>query len=191
MYIVLPADPADGRAVIAITQRIHAFTPEEQNCVKELWDDYVAKGLKSPYRFCVCRNRVNDVVNGFACYGKRALTASTYDLYWIVVDPYEQRSGVGSELLMYVEQHIAALNGRQLLIETSSTPDYQNARRFYKRHHYRRIAVLRDFYAPGDDLIIYSKTLKYSGSASLQSHGADDVVIKPDLQIGWSQKKYS
>ena len=191
MYTVLPANFADGRAVIAITRRIHTFTLEEQDCVKELWDDYVENGLQSAYRFCICRNRVDDIIYGFACYGKRALTTSTYDLYWIVVDPHEQRSGVGSELLRYVEKQITASNGRQLLIETSSTPDYQNARRFYKRHHYRRTAVLRDFYAPGDHLIIYSKTLKNPETTSLQSRRAEDGVLKPDLQMGWSHKKYS
>jgi len=127
---------------------------------------------------------------GFACYGKHALTASTYDLYWIVVDPDAQRSGVGSDLLSFVEQQIADLHGTLLLIETSSTPAYQSARKFYRHHRYQRAAVLRNFYAPGDHLIIYTKALKEPALLSSRSLSSDQLAAKPDLQIHWDQKKY-
>ena len=52
---------------------------------------------------------------------------------------------------------IRQLNGRLLLIETSSLPHYELTRRFYLKHHYDQAAVLRDFYADGDDMVVFRK----------------------------------
>lgn len=49
--------------------------------------------------------------------------------------------------------------GRLLLVETSSTPEYYLARRLYESSGYRLEAMVHDFYAPGDDLVIYAKDL--------------------------------
>jgi hypothetical protein len=51
-----------------------------------------------------------------------------------------------------------------LLIETSSTSPYALARRLYESSGYRCDAVVHDFYAQGDDLLIYAKTLGQPGS---------------------------
>ncbi len=50
------------------------------------------------------------------------------------------------------------------MIETSSTLPYALARRLYESSGYRCDAVIHDFYAPGDDLLIYTKTLGRAGS---------------------------
>jgi ribosomal protein S18 acetylase RimI-like enzyme len=46
------------------------------------------------------------------------------------------------------------------LVETSSRPEYEPARQFYESHGYRREAVVADFYAEGDSLVLYSKRLE-------------------------------
>jgi ribosomal protein S18 acetylase RimI-like enzyme len=160
MITVHSAVPADGQAVLRVINSIDSFSPEESDCVNELWEDFAQNGKLSAYQFCVSKDDTHNKINGFACYGKHALTRSTYDLYWIAVDPYQQRSGVGSNLLFFVEEQVSSQAGSQLLIETSSTQDYKAARMFYRQHHYKKASILRDFYAPGDHLIIFSKNLK-------------------------------
>jgi hypothetical protein len=44
-----------------------------------------------------------------------------------------------------------------LIVETSSRSDYTATRAFYERRGYREAARVRDFYAPGDDRIIFVK----------------------------------
>jgi hypothetical protein len=46
-----------------------------------------------------------------------------------------------------------------MLIETSSLPRYEPTRRFYLKHGYEPAAVLRDFYADGDDPVVFGKRL--------------------------------
>ena len=58
-----------------------------------------------------------------------------------------------------LEQDIIALGGRLLIIETSTRPDYEPARRFYLAHHCRQEAIIEDFYHPGDGLVLFSKKI--------------------------------
>jgi len=125
--------------------------------VEELWAAYREQGEASGYSFIVSRDAGR--VSGYACYGAHALTSGTYDLYWIAVAPQAQGRGVGRELLACVESEIVARGGRLLLIETSDTPPYLPAREFYESCGYKCEATVRDFYAPGDSLLIYVKPL--------------------------------
>jgi hypothetical protein len=45
------------------------------------------------------------------------------------------------------------------LVETSDTPAYAAARRLYERTGYQQEAIVHDFYAPGDSLLIFAKSL--------------------------------
>ena len=87
------------------------------------------------------------------------MTQGTYDLYWIAVHPAARGLGIGRTLLTHVEAEVQARGGRLLLIETSDTPAYTSARRLYESSGYRREAVVHDFYAPGDSLLIFAKEL--------------------------------
>ena len=58
-----------------------------------------------------------------------------------------------------MEAEIEARGGRLLLAETSSTPDYASARRLYETSGFRCEGIVHDFYAPGDDLLIFAKDL--------------------------------
>ena len=94
---------------------------------------------------------------GYTCYGPIALTAASYDLYWIAVDKNCQGQKIGQLLLAKSEELISSSGGRQIYIETSNRPQYAPTRKFYLRCGYRQEALLKDFYAPGDDKVIYVK----------------------------------
>ena len=63
-----------------------------------------------------------------------------------------------------VERRVTAIGGERIYIDTSSKPQYQPTRAFYEGIGYQLVARLTDFYAPGDDRMIYVKVL----SSSLQ-----------------------
>lgn len=151
------AQPEDGDAIAAITSKVGVFSPPEIQCVAGLWNAYLQHGEKSGYTFLVFREA--DRALGYACFGPHALAEGVWDLYWIAVDPDTRGRGVGRALLHEVEATVSAQQGRLILIETSGTPAYEPARRFYEACGYRYQAVIHDFYAPGDDLIIFGKAL--------------------------------
>jgi ribosomal protein S18 acetylase RimI-like enzyme len=136
----------------------------EVQCALELLDVYLNNAEQKDYILAGAVDESDQPV-GYVCYGPTPLTAGTYDLYWIAVDPARHGSGVGSLLLEYVEQQIcrptsATEPARQLIIETSSLPRYEAARRLYQRQHYREVARIPDFYAEGDDRVIYAKRFR-------------------------------
>ena len=75
------------------------------------------------------------------------------------MDPQAHRQGVGRKLLEDTERHIAGEDGRLIVAETSSRADYGPTRAFYEAMGYGVAARVPDFYAPGDDLVVYTKRL--------------------------------
>jgi len=97
---------------------------------------------------------------GFAYYAPAPMTDRTWYLYWIAVRKDIHAKGVGTKLMQYVEADIRRQNGRLLLIETSSLSHYELTRRFYIKHNYRQEAIIKDYYADGDDMVVFSKQLE-------------------------------
>jgi ribosomal protein S18 acetylase RimI-like enzyme len=102
-------------------------------------------------------------VAGYTCYGATPLTQGTYDLYWIAVDPTLHGSGVGQSLMQATEDAIRSEGGRLVLIETASKPSYDKTRAFYVAWGCTEVARIPDFYAVGDDKVVYAR--KLDGSA--------------------------
>jgi GNAT superfamily N-acetyltransferase len=133
------------------------FYPFEVDVAVQLVEERLAKGVSSGYFFLFAES--GEKLIGYACYGPIACTQGSYDLYWIVVDKNHQRCGVGRALLRRAEREIARRGGRRVYIETSGRDQYAPTRAFYQRCGYAPEAVLADFYAPGDDKLIYVKQL--------------------------------
>jgi ribosomal protein S18 acetylase RimI-like enzyme len=145
---------ADRDAVRSLVTRTGFFRPDEIDVAVELVGERLARGPTSGYEFLFAE-RAGQLV-GYACYGPIACTLGSYDLYWIAVDPSCQRSGIGRRLAQEVIARVAAAGGRRIFIDTSSQPRYAPTRAFYERNGYTCAARLPDFYAPGDDRVIYT-----------------------------------
>ena len=96
---------------------------------------------------------------GYACFGPIPGTKESYDLYWIAVENEVRGSGLGKEILGKAEQGISELGGKRIYVETSSREQYEPTQAFYSKCGYEMEAVLKDFYSPGDDKIIYVKVI--------------------------------
>jgi len=155
--MITKANEQDGLQILQLTAAAGVFKPGEVACVQELWDAYLRQGEASGYVFLVYKNRGR--LLGYACFGPHPLTEGTFDLYWIAVDPEARGQGIGHTLLARVEDGVRAQGGRMLVVETSDTPAYAPARCLYESCGYRYEAVIHDFYAPGDDLIVFGKPI--------------------------------
>lgn len=149
------ADVAALRQLVAAT---NVFYPEEKAIALELLVERLRLGAKSGYSFFFAE-RGGELV-GYCAWGPVPLTAKSYDLYWIAVTPAVQGQGVGQELMRLAERAVARKGGGNLYIETSSRRAYDRTRRFYRDARYRTVARLRDFYAPGDDKVLFCKLIR-------------------------------
>ena len=151
--------PADTRSLVALAEATAMFKPAEIQALREVLDDYHTTNHDLGHR-CVT-DEENGQNTSFAYYAPASMTDRTWYLYWIAVSKSVQARGIGGALLRHVESDIRdAHRGRLLLIETSSLRHYEPTRRFYLKHGYDRLAILSDYYADGDDMVVFRKRLR-------------------------------
>ncbi len=134
------------------------FNDEEIAIAVELLEIYLSNPNQKDYEMFTSVD-TNENVTGYICIGPTPATIATYDLYWIAVDTAIHGKGIGSELLQYVEEYLKSKNGRLVIAETSSTSKYDNTRAFYERKGFEKLAHIKEYYKPDDDLVIYGKYL--------------------------------
>jgi ribosomal protein S18 acetylase RimI-like enzyme len=153
---------------------VQVFRDEEIEVALELFDSAYGKPVTTQGASRVSSNNFSassdyfflgaftpeEELAGFACYGPTPGTDRTYDIYWIAVHPAAQGTGSGTILLNEVERRLKGLNARMVVVETSSRSDYKTTRGFYFRRGYVEAARARNFYAPADDRITFTKRLQ-------------------------------
>ena len=133
------------------------FNDSEIDIAVSLIQEKLEDIRESSYQFIFLEDEFG--VIGYTCYGYIDGTKSSYDLYWIAVDPNYKREGYGTLLLKKAETLIRSKKGSHIYIETSSTSLYEPTRLFYENNGYKKEAVLKNFYNEGDDKIIFSKRI--------------------------------
>ena len=147
----------DRPALIQILQHTPEFKPYEADVAEEVINSYLKDPKDSGYHIRVADS--DSEVAGYVCYGQTPCTTGTWDIYWVAVAVEKRGRGIGSALTKTAEDAIRKAQGRLILIETSSSPAYDNTRRFYLNQGYKVVARVPDFYTPGDDLLIMQKRL--------------------------------
>ena len=148
---------SDPEAIFRLTESCELFYPEETAVARELAEERLARGPSSGYEFLFAET--DGIVAGYTCFGPIPLTQGRFDLYWIAVQKDLQETGIGRRLLQLTEVRIQEMEGRRIYVETSSRKIYEPTHRFYLSGGYHQEAILTDFYAPGDDKVIYMKAL--------------------------------
>ena len=162
--MIRPTTTDDTPALIEIARGTGVFKPAELIALREVLDDYHATNAAQGHR-AVSDEREGRVV-AFAYYAPASMTDRTWYVYWIAVDKAAQAGGLGRGLMRHIEDDVRETRGRLLLIETSSTPHYEPTRRFYLKHGYVVAAVLADYYADGDDMVVFAKRFEPEGETS-------------------------
>ncbi len=145
----------DKPAIMEIMKKTPEFLPVEVDVAKEVLDLHSNGGTQSGYHVIVAE--LGGRIVGWACYGPTPMTESTWDVYWMATDPEMKNRGIGSALLALTEEKIRQAGGRLAVIETSSKPIYENTRAFYVSRGWHTNNRIPDYYAMGDDLVIYTK----------------------------------
>jgi len=148
---------ADRDAVLELVAATGAFRPDEMDVAREVLDEAIAQGAGGHYQSYAAE--VEGRVAGWVCFGPTPCTIGTWDVYWLAVSPLLHGRGIGTRLMNHAHAMIAGRGGRLAIVETSGRPDYERARGFYLACGYREASRLPDFYAPGDDKIVYSRMI--------------------------------
>jgi ribosomal protein S18 acetylase RimI-like enzyme len=158
-----PIISRDRASLVTLLQRVDTFTDEERTVALELIDEAIKRPEQSGYECIVAAEQAaggdpdTEVICGYLSYGRTPMTESTYDLYWVAVDPAHRGKGLGRKLCQAFEEHCRQADGHLIRVETSSQEAYSGTLQFYLDTGYIEGGRLPDFYKPGDDLVILYK----------------------------------
>jgi len=154
---IRPLTVKDKSSVMRVLQTTPEFLPPEVVIAEELIDAFLEDEKTSGYYIYIAEH--DGEIAGYVCYGNTPLTEATWDLYWIAVANNKQGFGIGRSLMKHAEDDIKRMHGRLVMVETSGKPEYNKTRQFYEKLNYRKECQIPDYYAPGDDLVLFSKKL--------------------------------
>ncbi len=99
---------------------------------------------------------------GFCYAAAETLADGIWNLRAIAVLPAEQGEGRGAALCAHLEAELRAQRQRIVVVDTAGTDDFAATRDFYGNIGYVEEARIREFWAKGDDKVIFSKSLAQS-----------------------------
>lgn len=155
--MIRPSMAEEAGALVALGVEAGLFSAEEAPWLAGMLDDYFGGRLGEGHAWMTHEH--DGEVLGAAYYAPTPASDRVWDLLMIAVRPGGQRRGVGAELLAHVERALRESGQRMLLVDTSSTPRYEKARAFYRKHGFDEEARIRDFYKDGDDKVVFRKML--------------------------------
>lgn len=155
--MIRPTTIEDVPQLIELAQATGMFKPFEIQALGEVLDDYFKHNQRLGHLAFTLD--CDGALDGFVYYAPTAMTEGTWHLWWIAVRKDQQARGLGADLLRFAENDIRAHHGRRLFVETSSKPHYEKTRQFYEKHGYEAHALLHDYYAEGDSMVVFRKTL--------------------------------
>lgn len=164
---------ADGPAVVELAVSSGLFSVEETEGVAALMVEFFDR-TRAQGHVCLLDHDAAGKAVAVAYYQPRAATDRTWELLMIAVRRDQQGCGRGSALLTQVEADLRGREQRLLLVETSGVPDFARTRAFYDTCGYTAEARVRDYYAIGDDMVLYRKDL--TAASGPTDPGLDDTT---------------
>lgn len=143
----------DLEGIKNVLNTIELFPPE-------MLDDMIAEYLNNPETEEIWFTSIQDgKICGIGYCAPEKLTDRTYNLYAIGVQNDLQGKGFGKKMMSYIEGYLRDKGNRILIVDTSSTPEFDQTRAFYQHLGYSKEATIRDFWKEGDDKVTFWKKL--------------------------------
>lgn len=130
------------------------FDDDAMNYVLSVFDDHITNGSEAIWRTVLDPEPV-----GIAYCAPEPVTIGTWNLLMIWIKAGHEGRGHGSALIREIDAEVKQRDARLLIVETSGTEAFETARSFYERNGFKLEARVADFYADGEDKLVYTKRL--------------------------------
>ena len=97
----------------------------------------------------------------FAAYGQSDDISGQFSLYFLLFNNNLCSEEAELEVLHFIEKDVVRKKGRKLVVELKTVNDFQNKILMYQRHHFQTHKRIKDFYAPGVDKIVLTKSIPH------------------------------
>lgn len=96
---------------------------------------------------------------GFCYAAAEPMTDGAWNMHALAVLPSLHGKGYGGAIVARLEAELRRRNQRILIADTSGAKAFARTRNFYRKSGYREVARIPDFWAAGDDKIVFWKPL--------------------------------
>ncbi len=145
----------DTAALMAIIQASGQFDEEGLAFVGQTLEDH----LKRPSGSIWLTAEDQGEAVGVAYCAPEPVAGGTWNLLMLWIRADRHGRGFGRSLVAHFEAELRARHARLLVVETSSLPAFATARDFYARTGFVHEATIRNFFAAGDDKLVFTKPL--------------------------------
>ncbi len=156
IFRTIPVE-SDINRVREIVESTGFFYDHETEIAVELVSERLAQGESSGYFFVFAET--DGITVAYSCFGPIPMSLTSFDLYWIVTHNDFRGKGIGKKLLDETCREAGKMGCRIIIAETSGLPHYAPTRAFYENNKFIAEALLKDFYAMGDDKIFFTKKI--------------------------------
>lgn len=143
-----------------ILSSTHFFdqSPDEIDVAIELAQLAVSNGNNvENYDFIIAEYQ-NEIV-GFICFSRVPCSLTSFEIYWLCVAPNRQGMGIGKQLINEAATIIIHHHGKKIILQTAGREQYLPTQKFYTATGFSIEARIKDYYAIGDDCLIFTKEL--------------------------------
>lgn len=156
--MIRPATPDVTSDMIDLLVACRMFERDDSSFLTELFADFFAS--KSSEAHAVLVDIEDDTLRALAYFQPMPAADRVWDLTMIAVQPDLQGRGLGAHLLAVVEETLRREGARLLIVDTSGTEQYDLTRKFYAKQGYTEEGRIRDYWADGDDKIVFRRLLR-------------------------------
>lgn len=150
------ASPQDVMRIRMLMRAIDLFTDVQVNhgctLIQQKLDNPTA-----PHHFLFALEQYSLVGN--ACFSPIAFTDRRWELQWIATHPDFLHTGIAGDMLTRTEDFIRAQGGVKLYAYSPSRAPFAPAREFFTHHGFTQETVLPNYFAEGDDRVVFGKAL--------------------------------
>ena len=127
---------------------------------KALQDMKISLGEHAPYKFEEFYVvEVNNKLLGAGGFWSLKYDPNIARLDWFVVRRSEQRKGIGTLLIKFLESRLKKQRIKMILAETSSGNDYKAAVNFYMKNGFRLVSQIPGYWEDKTDWLYFAKRL--------------------------------
>ena len=155
--MIIRATTAEDKNAISELAAANGFEPEEIKIVNKTLAAYLSGDSEALWLSAIAPD---DELVGILYCTPEAMTNGTWNILMILVLPNYQQQGYGKALMTHIETALVERDARLIIVETSSTEDFEGARAFYPKCGYSIQARIPDFYDAGNDKLVFGKTLQ-------------------------------
>lgn len=129
--------------------------PDEVDVAAELAQEALEHG-NTPENYSFLFLEEEGRTAGYICYARVPCTVSTFEMYWLAVDNSIRGKGFGKKLIFEALKRIKAFGATKVVLQTAGREQYIPTQKFYIACGFKLEARLKNYYAVGDDCLIYS-----------------------------------